>query len=62
MPKVQTKLFRKPEDAQKAISELKAKGFKAEEMGIVGPAQTGGREREVLLEDEEEEATEQKQW
>ena len=26
-----------------------------EEMGIVGPAQTGGREREVLLEDEEEE-------
>ena len=35
MPKVQTKLFRKPEDAQKAISELKAKGFKAEEIGIV---------------------------
>ena len=25
-----------------------------EEMGVVGPAQTGGREREVLLEDEEE--------
>jgi S-DNA-T family DNA segregation ATPase FtsK/SpoIIIE len=24
-----------------------------EEMGIVGPAQTGGREREVLLEDED---------
>jgi S-DNA-T family DNA segregation ATPase FtsK/SpoIIIE len=24
-----------------------------EEMGVVGPAQTGGREREVLLEDEE---------
>src|SRR4030042_2559794 len=24
-----------------------------EEMGIVGPAQTGGRERDVLLEDEE---------
>jgi hypothetical protein len=35
MPKVQTKLFRKPEDARKAISELKAKGFKAEEIGIV---------------------------
>ena len=35
MPKVQTKLFRKPEDAKKAISELKAKGFKAEEIGIV---------------------------
>ena len=35
MPKVQTKLFRNPEDAKKAISELKAKGFKAEEIGIV---------------------------
>jgi hypothetical protein len=35
MPKVQTKLFRRPEDAKKAISELKAKGFKAEEIGIV---------------------------
>jgi S-DNA-T family DNA segregation ATPase FtsK/SpoIIIE len=30
-----------------------------EEMGIVGPAQTGGREREVLLEDEEEGEEEQ---
>jgi hypothetical protein len=35
MAKVQTKLFRRPEDAKKAISELKAKGFKAEEIGIV---------------------------
>jgi len=35
MPKVQTKLFRRPEDAKKAINELKAKGFKAEEIGIV---------------------------
>ena len=35
MPKVQTKLFRKPEDAKKAISELKANGFKEEEIGIV---------------------------
>jgi hypothetical protein len=26
-----------------------------EEMGVVGPAQTGGREREVLMEDEETE-------
>ena len=38
MAKVQTKLFRKPEDAKKAISELKAKGFKVEEIGVV----TGG--------------------
>ena len=35
MAKVQTKLFRRPEDAKKAINELKAKGFKAEEIGIV---------------------------
>jgi hypothetical protein len=35
MPKVQTKLFRRPEDAKKAIQELKAKGFKAEEIGVV---------------------------
>ena len=30
-----------------------------EEMGIVGPAQTGGREREVLLEEKEEDEEEQ---
>jgi hypothetical protein len=35
MAKVQTKLFRRPEDAKKAISELTAKGFKVEEIGIV---------------------------
>ena len=35
MAKVQTKLFRRPEDAKKAISELKAKGFKAEDIGII---------------------------
>ena len=35
MPKVQTKLFRRPEDAKKAIHELKAKGIKAEEIGII---------------------------
>ncbi len=35
MAKVQTKLFRRPEDAKKAISELQAKGFKAEEIGVV---------------------------
>lgn len=35
MAKVQTKLFRKPEDAKKAIHELKAKGIKAEEIGVV---------------------------
>ena len=35
MPKVQTKLFRKPEDAKKAIHNLKEKGIKAEEIGIL---------------------------
>ena len=35
MPKVQTKLFRKPEDAKKAIHNLKEKGIKAEEIGVV---------------------------
>jgi hypothetical protein len=30
-----------------------------EEMGVVGPAQTGGREREVLLEDNEDVEEEQ---
>ncbi len=44
MPKVQTKLFRKPEDAKKAINELKAKGFKAEEIGIV----TGGKGKKEM--------------
>jgi S-DNA-T family DNA segregation ATPase FtsK/SpoIIIE len=29
-----------------------------EEMGVVGPAQTGGRERDVLLENEDEEEEE----
>ena len=44
MPKVQTKLFRKPEEAKKAIHELKAKGFKAEEIGIV----TSGRGKKEM--------------
>ena len=35
MAKVQTKLFRRPDDAKKAVHELKAKGIKAEEIGIV---------------------------
>src|SRR4030042_6974325 len=35
MPKVQTKLFRKPEDAKKAIHNLKEKGIKAEEIGVL---------------------------
>jgi len=44
MAKVQTKLFRIPEDAKKAISDLKAKGFKAEEIGIV----TNGKGKKEL--------------
>ena len=35
MPKIETKLYRKPEEAKKAISDLKAKGFKPEEIGVV---------------------------
>ncbi len=35
MAKVLTKLFRRPEDAQKAIHELKAKGINEREIGIV---------------------------
>lgn len=35
MPKVETKLYRKPEEAKKAIDDLKAKGFKPEEIGVV---------------------------
>ena len=44
MPKVQTKLFRRPEDAKKAISELKAKGFKVEEIGII----TSGKGKKAI--------------
>jgi hypothetical protein len=35
MPKVETKLYRKPEEAKKAIDDLKAKGFKPEEIGAI---------------------------
>lgn len=35
MPKAETKLYRKPEEAKKAIDDLKAKGFKPEEIGVV---------------------------
>ena len=35
MAKIQTKLFRRPEEAKKAINELKAKGIKLEEIGII---------------------------
>jgi len=35
MPKIETKLYRKPEEAKKAINDLKAKGFKPEEIGVV---------------------------
>jgi hypothetical protein len=35
MPKVETKLYRKPEEAKKAINDLKAKGFKPEEIGVI---------------------------
>jgi len=44
MPKVQTKLFRRPEDAKKAIHELKAKGIKAEEIGVI----TGGKGKQEI--------------
>jgi hypothetical protein len=48
MAKVLTKLFRRPEDAQKAIHELKAKGIKAEEIGIVTSGK-GKKEMEHTL-------------
>ncbi|MFC2058131.1 hypothetical protein ACFLTS_00605 [Chloroflexota bacterium] len=35
MPQVATKLFRKPEDAEKALAELKSSGYKAEGLGIL---------------------------
>ena len=39
MAKVATKLFREPGEAKEAISELKAKGFKADEIGIFTSAE-----------------------
>ena len=44
MAKVQTKLFRRPEEAKKAIQELKAKGIKVEEIGII----TGGKGKKEM--------------
>jgi len=35
MPQVATKLFRKPEDAEKALAELKSSGYKAGGLGIL---------------------------
>jgi hypothetical protein len=35
MPKAAVRLFREPQQAEKAIEELKAKGYKAEEIGVV---------------------------
>jgi len=35
MPKVVTKLFREPDRAEKALNELKAKGYQAKEIGVV---------------------------
>lgn len=35
MAKVLTKLFRRPEDAKKAIDELKANGIKVETIGVI---------------------------
>ena len=35
MPKVVTKLFREPDRAEKALHELKAKGYQAKEIGVV---------------------------
>jgi hypothetical protein len=46
MPKVETKLYRKPEEAKKAIHDLKAKGFKPEEIGVV----TSEKRRQDLAE------------
>jgi hypothetical protein len=58
MPKVQTKLFRRPGDAKKAISELRAKGFKAEEIGIV----TSGKGKKEMGDVKPVAATWQKRW
>ena len=41
MPKVATKLFRELEEAKQAVSDLKAKGFKAEEIGILASEKRG---------------------
>ena len=35
MPRVATKLFREPGEAEQAVSELKAKGYKAEEIVVI---------------------------
>ena len=35
MPKVVTKLFREPVEAEQAVNELKAKGYKAEEIVVI---------------------------
>src|SRR3989304_5298246 len=35
MSRVVSKLFRKPEDAEKVLAELRSKGYRAEEIGIV---------------------------
>lgn len=39
MPRVATKLFREPEEAKKAIDELKANGYKADEVLVVASAE-----------------------
>jgi hypothetical protein len=39
MPKAATKLFREPEEAKQAVSDLKAKGFKEEEIVVLASAE-----------------------
>ncbi|MFC1974123.1 hypothetical protein ACFLU2_02075 [Chloroflexota bacterium] len=35
MPQIATKLFRKPEDAEEALAELKSSGYRAEGLGVL---------------------------
>lgn len=39
MPKIATKLFREPDEAKEAVGQLKAKGFKAEEIVVLASAE-----------------------
>ena len=41
MPNVIVKLFRDPRHAARAVADLLAKGFKAEEIGMLGKAEVG---------------------
>lgn len=44
MPKVVIKLFREPEEAKQAVSELRAKGYRVEEVGLLMSEKRGAEE------------------